>query len=259
MFQYRPILDPSVNSIHYNNNFEIIKLTYITKYAVEISHRAQYFQLDTSFKAIFPYVYSIPLGIIQNDSFPLGLQLSISETTDHYSTFFRELSKLIEQPNFFEEKAFLSDMGTALKKFCKDFKIKHFYCYRHILERLGSKTFLALIVRKLLFTSSPMEFEIHYNQALDDLEHLNRMNKLTENQIKFIKKLFNWEFTGERFFAPDENINFDTESGNLISRRHSGIEEYMVSQHVRIMLREFTGHATQRQNLCETPFANCKD
>jgi hypothetical protein len=208
MFEYRPIFDLSSNLLHIYNDCEIVKLTYITKYAVSISHRAQYFQLDTSFKAIFPYVYSIPLGICKNDSFPLGLQLSASETTDHYSTFFTELSKLIGTPNFFEEKAFLSDMGTALKKFFKDFKIIHFYCYRHILERLGLNTFTALIIRKLLFASSIEEFAIHVEQAITDLAHLYTINQLTESQINFIKKLFNWEFAEGNFYPPYDNLNF---------------------------------------------------
>jgi hypothetical protein len=208
MYEIRPIYDPETPLLRINDDFEIVTLTYITKYAVSISQRAQYFQLDSSFKAIFPYVYSIPLGICNNDSFPLGLQLSASENSVHYSTFFAELSNGIGIPNFFEGKIFLSDMGTGLKKFYKDFKIKYFYCYRHILERLGQNTFAALIVRKLLFTSVLSEFQYYFPQARSDLNYMYRKHQLTQKQILFIQKLFNLNLSDGEFTPKMDPIDF---------------------------------------------------
>jgi hypothetical protein len=142
---------------------EVVQITYIHPLAISIVNYASYFQIDASFKALKPYAYSIPLGIIQNEALPLGLQMSPSEKGLLYQTFFTQLQSTVHQhidPDFsFEYQAFLSDQGKGLINFVQSVNGRHFFCYRHLIEAVRSSTFASLILRRLLFTSSFEEYE----------------------------------------------------------------------------------------------------
>jgi hypothetical protein len=57
-----------------------------------------------------------------------------------------------------ERKPILSDKGTALMASCKSYEYRHYFCFRHLLELLGSKTFVAMLSRRLFLTSSEAEY-----------------------------------------------------------------------------------------------------
>jgi hypothetical protein len=44
--------------------------------------RAQYVELDTSFRATRPYAYCVPLGIEANEAIPLGLIVGLSKSIE---------------------------------------------------------------------------------------------------------------------------------------------------------------------------------
>jgi hypothetical protein len=48
----------------------------------------------------------------------------------------------------------LSDEGAALKGYAAGYHRFHFYCFRHLLEALGSGTLAAMLAQRLLFTCS---------------------------------------------------------------------------------------------------------
>jgi hypothetical protein len=120
------------------------------------------------------------LAIIDNESFPLGLQISPTNRYHHYSTFFKNLEKTFNLHNFFPGKIFLSDMGKAIGKLVKKIRAKKFICYRHLIESFGSGTFLSLVVNHVLFTSCEEEFLHILPPALSDLNHLLRIGEINK-------------------------------------------------------------------------------
>jgi hypothetical protein len=89
---------------------KIVQFTYLLSEAISITNQAQYFEIDASFRAIAPYVFTIPFALINNNSYPLGLQLSPSESEEHYNCFFKYLIYESQNPHILHNKAFLSDM-----------------------------------------------------------------------------------------------------------------------------------------------------
>jgi hypothetical protein len=74
---YRPNL--KIVFFPFDENNEVIQFTWIFPHAYAIMNEAQYFQIDSSFEVFKPFVFSVPLAIINNDNFPLGLQISLIE------------------------------------------------------------------------------------------------------------------------------------------------------------------------------------
>jgi hypothetical protein len=63
----------------------------------------------------------------------------------------------------------LSDEGKALGKHQEKCQhIAHYFCVRHLLESLGSGTFVALLARRLLFTQTRQAFDKIIEQTLSD-------------------------------------------------------------------------------------------
>jgi hypothetical protein len=176
---------------------EVVQLTFIHPKALDVIQESQYLQLDASFHAVHPYVYSIPLGMIFNNALPLGIQLSPTEKEEHYTLFYDRLSKLIEKtlgPQFLNRLAsqpILSDEGTGLAAFCRSKSLRQFNCYRHLLESIGASTPAGLITRRLLFTSSIAEYEVELQQAIADFHQIALRGKLTDRVIHKISDLFN--------------------------------------------------------------------
>jgi hypothetical protein len=56
----------------------------------------------------------------------------------------------------------LSDEGLGIKKFCDDNHIKQFFCFRHLINKFGPGTNIAILVAKILFTQTKAEFEIEH-------------------------------------------------------------------------------------------------
>jgi hypothetical protein len=176
---------------HYQGS-EVIQLTYIHPKAVSLFEHAHYLELDSSFSTLEPYVYSIPLAIINNNAMPLGIQLSPTESSAHYQTFFTHLEHAMGNPDIITHKIWLSDQGSGIIKFVADNAGTHFFCFRHLLEAIGSNTFAALIAARLLFTTGPEEYKIELIQALEDMNLMieEREPSFSEKQQKQLCKLF---------------------------------------------------------------------
>jgi hypothetical protein len=192
-------------------------MTWIHPKALDVSASSQYLQLDASFEALRPFIYSIPLGMLYNNALPLGLQISPTEREDHYSSFFDRLTHQIAEVYGPENTAsitglpILSDEGTALKAFCETCHINQFLCYRHLLESIGSSTFVGLIVQRLLFTSCLEEYEAELPQAFADLHEVDQRDLITRAQKKKLERLFNWEYNeNNKAFQPanDGTVDF---------------------------------------------------
>jgi hypothetical protein len=184
---------------------EVVQMTYIFPYARSFLEHAQYIEVDGSFTAMAPYVYSIPLAMINNDSFPLGFSLAPTEKEQLYSLFFSDFEQIIDQYDFFNGRFFLSNEGKALKLFVRNIEGRHFFCYRHLLEVIGASTLAAIVVRRLLFTSSLNEFRAEVDQALLDLQILSEKGQLTDDQSKKICEIFNFQKANHEFRVIDKD------------------------------------------------------
>jgi hypothetical protein len=200
----------------------IQQFTYVHPFALSVVKQAEYFQLDASFAATYPYVYSIPLAIIANESFPLGLQLSPTEREQHYTTFFDTIQSIAGDDNLFQGKHFLSDEGKGVKAFVQKVGGIHHFCYRHILEKIGSNSEAAEIAKGLLFSSSPEEFLTKLPQALMDFHELALNDSLNSKQIQQLSSLFdfNWDSDSKIFLTKDDATVF---AQSLWTRAQYGI------------------------------------
>jgi hypothetical protein len=66
-------------------------LGWVAPWAIPCSARCAYYQLHGSFRVSHPCVYSIPIAIENNESFPLGFCIAPSESIARESTFFDDL------------------------------------------------------------------------------------------------------------------------------------------------------------------------
>jgi hypothetical protein len=65
----------------------VVGCVWIPRWALEVVHNCSYLQLDASFRVIIPYVYSMPLGIRANESFPLAVVFGLVESFELYQPF----------------------------------------------------------------------------------------------------------------------------------------------------------------------------
>jgi hypothetical protein len=201
------IFDPMNEGLHWNAEWiEIQTLGQIDNYPLTYKSRAvvsstwlapwtpdflkemvplwkiQYFELDVSFEALGPMCYCIPTAISHNIGIPLGLIITPTERTETYRLFIHMLERidrsLIETVI---QKPLLSDQGTALKSFANEFEIVHFLCFRHLLELLGSRTFVSLLARRLLFTGSEEEYNKLKQPTFQEFGCAVRMEAITEH------------------------------------------------------------------------------
>jgi hypothetical protein len=166
----------------------VVALVWIPPWALAAFDRCNYIELDTSFRAIKPYVYSIPLAIHANEAFPLAIIVGLSESLELYKMFFRAMESIGITREVIIKKPFLTDQHKALKAACAG--CTHFFCYRHLIKNFGSRSFIGQIVRRLAFSSTPAEFISQIMVTIQDLEVLQEKNQLDHKQIKRLFKRF---------------------------------------------------------------------
>lgn len=121
--------------------------------------RPQYLQLDASFYALKPYCYCIFHSIYYNCSCPFAITIFPSEKFRLYDLFFKGINIFnINIPNLANTPV-LSDMNEALKKFCKKYLFKHYYCHRHIIEALGAKSAFGIWGTRILKCRTYISFK----------------------------------------------------------------------------------------------------
>jgi hypothetical protein len=170
----------------------VVMMVAVFPWAASVLERAQYIQLDATFKSARPYVLSVPLAIIDNEAFPVGFAIAPTERQELYCLFDDFICDEMQIPRH-RELPILSDRGKALVAYGQRTPQRpHFFCYRHLIEDFGSGTFVAQIVRRLLFTSTEEEYKSIVEQAFADFDELER-NSLTENGSDRFHDLFGRE------------------------------------------------------------------
>jgi hypothetical protein len=153
----RSVTEPQGSHIWYDGA-DLVSLCWITGWAMEAFDRAQFIELDCSWKAVKPYAYCIPLAIINNEALPLGLILTPTECLQTYKWFFEDLAAYFdcELPS----KPVLSDEGSALDAFCTHREWPHYFCYFHLIQKFRKWPILQLLATRILRISTHDEFTV---------------------------------------------------------------------------------------------------
>lgn len=144
-----------------NEKSQLHKISIVFPWAKYYFYGSHYLELDASFTAVKPYAFCVAQGIIFNESIPLSITITPSESIELYKTtldrfvevFERELRESYIKINW-SQKIVLSDMGKSICAICQQYEITHFFCHRHILEHFGSASALGLIVQQILYCFS---------------------------------------------------------------------------------------------------------
>lgn len=141
-------------------------------------------EVDCSFKVVRPYVYYIPMAVIGNVGVACGLAIWPTEEATCFELWEQAFEKAFGES--LEKVPVLSDMGTAIGKFCRDRKLTQFYCHRHLLESLGSNSVAAKLFRHLLGMRTNAEIDEYMPQFATDLLCFSMCNKITPNALQNI-------------------------------------------------------------------------
>jgi hypothetical protein len=166
--------------------------------------RTHYYQLDASFRAMDPYVIVVPLAIINNFGVPLGLVVTPTERSGSFSLFWTEMQLSHEDlAQLVFGKPLLSDSGTSLIAYGAS-HIRHYLCFRHILERLGSRTYVAILARRLMFCANREHYAAMREQSRASLEVALHENLVTPQGCALFSRTFGFTV------APDSVVSIVT-------------------------------------------------
>ncbi len=139
-----------------------------------------------------PYTASIGLAIINNNSIPLYLSIGPSE---HHLLFERAYNCLVDygiEEDILIKIPVLSDMGTAIKLFVKDWCIeRQYFCHRHIIEHFGSNSPIGIMISDLLRIVNRDSFERQYKTIRDIIAEPNQIYGITQEQREKFCSCFN--------------------------------------------------------------------
>jgi hypothetical protein len=134
----------------YGKSYGISGIVFIPKEAASavFSGNLKCICLDATFRALQPSKLCFVVGITANTYVPLGISVARSENVRLYQQFYDMFKKIIHYD--LSTIPVLSDQGTALKLFCKQMGIQHFFCFTHILRNIGGNAQLLYAIAELL-------------------------------------------------------------------------------------------------------------
>jgi hypothetical protein len=144
------------------NGRSVVTLSWVAPWApgilkVPASRIRAFFELDASFRALKPYVSIVPTLVVANYGIPLGIVVTPTERAASYRLFWANLDEGDIERDV-SSRPLLSDQGKALRTYGRE-HCKHWFCYRHMLERLGSGTYVAILAHRLMFCASKTEYD----------------------------------------------------------------------------------------------------
>jgi hypothetical protein len=137
----------------------IRSITWLVPFIDDILKRCQYIELDASFKAAFPYVYTVPLAIIDNEAVPLGFTIGPTEKAELFLEFYKCVEKTSPIYEDLLKIPINTDEGNALSLFRRTLGLRQFLCDNLIINKFGNITLLYHLVRRLLYCVSRSQFE----------------------------------------------------------------------------------------------------
>ena len=165
-------------------------LTYLSPIIRSVMEVCRYYQLDTSFYVFKDYVYCVPQFVVANCGIPLGIIVGRSETAGLYTCLLRGILQwdqaLTKQTGTslgifekFKKMPYLSDNHSSLASYGNGNNLTQYLCHRHIIERFGANSLIAICVRILLDCYSEEEFRVQ----------LDITNKIIERRFERMKSL----------------------------------------------------------------------
>ena len=140
----------------------------------------------------------------KNAAIPIGIILGPSENYLLFNLLFDFLHSIYP---FFDLRIFpiLSDEGNAISKFINlhDMEEIHFYCFRHLIEKVGSFTPIAAVTRRLLFIPTLDQYIASLPQAISDVNEFIKNNLVTSNGIQKFINIFNLNFNNNQIYQND--------------------------------------------------------
>lgn len=166
-------------------------------------------EVDCSFKAATPYVFYIPMAVIGNVGVACGLVIYPVEKWKTFELWDRAFENVF---GYKISVPVLSDMGSGIQKFCRKRELTQFYCHRHILERLGSKTIIAKLFRHLLTMLTIDDINRYLPQFLVDVIFFASAGQVTQNGLEQIERLV--------------GVHFERGANNTLTGRYTVINEH---------------------------------
>lgn len=163
-----------------------------------------YIQIDASFYALHPYVYSVPLFIYDNAAIPLGIVLGPSESSHLFDVFYKFVKTIFPTANL-QKFSILSDEGSAIKLFAKIHNIKQFFCYRHLLEKIGSNSVIGEIARLLLFQPTKELYNNILPQAISDINAYLEESIVSKAQVEKFRNIFDLYYFGNHLISTSDH------------------------------------------------------
>jgi hypothetical protein len=185
-----PVSETVAEVTRVNEQTYINSISWLAPWTKSVFESLNFIELDASFWALRPFVYSIPTGIIQNKSIPLGLFLFKSENAEMYKMFFKMLLDAGIPLAVIRSKGYLTDEGTSIYSALHHFSCTRYSCYRHLIEKMGSATILGIITRRLLFTSTRIVYEAKLRESLLEIQQLWNTEIITKEQVQKICNIF---------------------------------------------------------------------
>jgi hypothetical protein len=141
------------------------------------SHIPTFFELDASFRALKPYVYIVPTLVVANYGVPLGIVVTPTERATSYRLFWENIDGCEIQTEVYS-RPLLSDKGAALIAYGEAHR-RHWFCFRHILESLGSRTYVAILAHRLMFSASKDDYDRNHAEAAVALQIAISLDRVT--------------------------------------------------------------------------------
>jgi hypothetical protein len=138
-------------------------------------------ELDATYQAGRPYAAIVPTAVIRNAGLPLGLVLTPTERAASYELFWDDMDLSAEEKReLVFSKALLSDGGQALRAYGQR-HVRHFTCMRHVLERLDSRTYVAMLARRLMFAGCERDYSLLRAHCIISLQLAMRAGIVTDD------------------------------------------------------------------------------
>ena len=134
--------------------------------------KAEYVELDATFKSIRPYITICPQGFWRDVGLPFGLMIAPSETAKAYQLLYEVLASELrrEQAEKFLHMPVLSDSGSALASFAKQHEFAHYLCREHLKRSFGTRNEFYNEFCLLLDSESQQQAEEIVKQFEKDME-----------------------------------------------------------------------------------------
>lgn len=198
--------------IKYSDNEVIESMCYICPWAIDVIDNSTVLQLDCTFSCMAPYISCFPVIVKNNTTIPIGMVLDRTESSEIYSIFMESLKEVyynVKKKHLDISKiAFMHDMGTSFKKFDTEYECNYFICLRHLIEKFGSNSRLAVITNRLANCGTIELYKKELDIALQEINIMLQKQKIKGSHIKRFVSYFQLNLD-ENNHIITENINYD--------------------------------------------------